>query len=71
MYIITDGKRYVKHTSKFGPFYGRIVLTLYRREAHLFTREGDAKERVVTLMYRTTRYPEDKRHAGDWRVEET
>lgn len=52
-YIIKTQKGYIKRTSDFGPFYGRIVLTNDVNEAKRFTRKKDADERLRTAMFRT------------------
>lgn len=68
-HIIGDSKgRYIKHTSRFGLFRGRIVLTTARRKAFIWSRERDAIRRLKVLKWRVETYDTDKSKAGDWEV---
>ena len=63
-YIVKLDNSYIKHTSKFGPFYGSIVTTDNKAEARLFSRERDAKELQLTILYRINKYIKDNSKFG-------
>lgn len=52
-YIIKTQKGYVKRTSNFGAYHGRVVLTDDVTEALRFTRLNDAERRARVLEGRT------------------
>lgn len=60
-YIVVIDDNFIKHTSKFGPFYGSIITTANESEARLFTREVDAKKLVSVIRYRINTYTRDKK----------
>ncbi len=49
-YLVTNGHQYVKRTcTRYGLFYGSLVLTTERAEARVWTRESDAKLMLQTI----------------------
>ena len=60
-YIVKIDDNFIKYTSKFGPFYGNIVITKEEKEARLFSREKDAKSLVSTINYRLRTFEFDKK----------
>lgn len=60
-FIVIIDNSYVKHTSRFRPFYGSIVTTNNKSEARLFTRERDAKTCASVVAYRINTYEHEKK----------
>ena len=61
MYTIQiNDNQYIKYTSKFGPFYGSIVLTNKKEEAIRFSKEKDAVTRKDVYLWRIKSYTRDK-----------
>lgn len=60
-FVVRVDDKYVKHTSRFGPFYGSMVLTDNEQEARLFTRETDARRLVGTIRMRLNSYEHERR----------
>lgn len=66
-FIIKLDNDFIKHTSKFGPFYGSIIITSNKNEARLFSRKRDAIKLIQVLKWRIDTYDRDSTKLGHYK----